>query len=696
MTLTYIPPMRSFCAIAALAVGLSACGTTGNDAASRGEVTLRVADAAMSSGAPDLALRVTDILLSKQPGNIAALTARGDALYAMGQSTAASQAYRMAVKLDPHAAGAQVGLGRTLIRVDPKAAEAAFLAAATEEPGNAVALSNLGVARDLQRKHAAAQEAYRAALAVAPDMSDVRVNLGLSLALSGQADAAVQILRPLAGDPGATQTWHADLAVALAQSGDLAGARRALLAQSDPAAATPAAPAALPRLAAAAPAAEPPVAVPAPVVAVAQRDVPALTPLHVQPVEMSRTQPAPVATALRSNPVPAATVTVASAAPVAAAAMPVVPPAMAASVTPSSPASGAVVPAAVATASAPPAAAPALPATAAVTVIAAARAPAAIASVPGAAPAALPTPAVAAAAVAVPAPALIAAAPPIPSPAKPATAAPVPAAPVIAAAAPIPAPAKAATIAPTPAPAVVAAAVSLPAPAVVAAAPVQRPAIAPSQPPVAVAAMGSPAPTVVAAALVPAKPVAAPTPTTVAAAAPTVVARPRPAPAMVAIGGRPVSITPLNVPDSVVARADETAVSDPVGSIAANLPELMEPRPMVVAAARVPAPVPATTAADRAPIAAGHAVVHAEPGRTSWVQVAAVRSEHDVQYEWHRLQTRMPDLLRGRSLSIAHGEAHGHTFWRLRTGGFASVAEANALCQELRAVGANCLTVVTP
>ncbi len=215
-------------AIAVLSLSLTACGMLGNTTASRPQVTLNVADAAMASGAPDLALRVADMVLAKHPDSAAALTARGDALYAMGQAELAGQAYRAAVKSDPKFAGAQIGLGRTVIRTDPKAAEAAFLAAATLQPDNTVALSNLGVARDLQKHHAAAQEAYRAALAVDPDMSDARVNLGLSLALSGQAEAAVQILQPLARQPGATQVWHADLAVALAQAGDLAGARRAI------------------------------------------------------------------------------------------------------------------------------------------------------------------------------------------------------------------------------------------------------------------------------------------------------------------------------------------------------------------------------------------------------------------------------------------------------------------------------------
>jgi tetratricopeptide (TPR) repeat protein len=70
----------------------------------------------LASGAPDVALRVADITLAKHPKDVAALIAKGDALYAMGDTEAAKAAYRSAIALDPGAADAQLGLGRTLVR----------------------------------------------------------------------------------------------------------------------------------------------------------------------------------------------------------------------------------------------------------------------------------------------------------------------------------------------------------------------------------------------------------------------------------------------------------------------------------------------------------------------------------------------------------------------------------------------------
>ncbi len=72
------------------------------------------------------------------------------------------------------------------------------------------------------------------------------------------------------------------------------------------------------------------------------------------------------------------------------------------------------------------------------------------------------------------------------------------------------------------------------------------------------------------------------------------------------------------------------------------------------------------------------------------VQLAALGSEQSALVEWQRLTHRMPDLLGGRAPSVQKTEAHGRTFYRLRTGGFSDIAEATQFCQEIRAKGAGC------
>jgi Flp pilus assembly protein TadD len=194
--------------------------------------SLRVADAALEAGAPELALRVADLMLARDPRNPEALIAKGDALYASGQREEAGRAYRQAVEIEPTSAAAQLGLGRTLVQSDPAAAERAFSAAVAVRPDDSAALNDLGIARDLLGHHAAAQEAYRQALALAPGPADVKVNLGLSLALSGDKDAAIEVLREAAASPEVVQSRSKELASALALAGDDVRSRQILAAGS--------------------------------------------------------------------------------------------------------------------------------------------------------------------------------------------------------------------------------------------------------------------------------------------------------------------------------------------------------------------------------------------------------------------------------------------------------------------------------
>lgn len=213
--------------VSIIALALAFAGCAGSQQAAR-QPSLRVADAALAAGAPEVAIRVADLTLERDPRNAPALVAKGDGLYAMGQRGEARAAYRQAVAVDPKLASAQMGLGRTLVQADPAAAETAFLAAVAAQPEDGAALNNLGIARDLLGRHAEAQEAYRQALAIAPEAADVKVNLGLSLALTGDKGAAVEVLREAAAVPAVAQERGKELAAALALAGDETDAHRAL------------------------------------------------------------------------------------------------------------------------------------------------------------------------------------------------------------------------------------------------------------------------------------------------------------------------------------------------------------------------------------------------------------------------------------------------------------------------------------
>jgi Flp pilus assembly protein TadD len=195
---------------------------------------LNIARAAMSSGSPDVAAKIAEGLLAKDPRDIDALLSQGDALAAMNRSNEAITSYAKALAIDPGSAGAKIGVGRLRLATDPAQAELLFLSVLEREPRNAVALNNLGIAHDLQSDHASAQNAYRRALAADPAMRAAEVNLALSLALNGQAANAAQILAPLARDPNGSRRLRHDLAAVLAMAGEREAARKILMEDLSP------------------------------------------------------------------------------------------------------------------------------------------------------------------------------------------------------------------------------------------------------------------------------------------------------------------------------------------------------------------------------------------------------------------------------------------------------------------------------
>ncbi len=187
-----------------------------------------MADTALKGGSPEIALQIANNVLAQNPGNGSALATKGEALTALGHPEEAAIAFSQVPPKDPASVSAQIGLGRIKLASDPVAAEAAFLGALSQDPRNGVALNDLGIARDLQGRHADAQTAYRSALGVDPDMRAAQVNLALSLAMSGQSRDAVQLLRPLASKPDASPQVRHDMAAVLAMSGSKAEAEQIL------------------------------------------------------------------------------------------------------------------------------------------------------------------------------------------------------------------------------------------------------------------------------------------------------------------------------------------------------------------------------------------------------------------------------------------------------------------------------------
>lgn len=217
-----------------LGLGLAGCAPHNgpapapDSAAGNNAGVLNVADAAIAGNDPAMALKISQSVLASDPDNLQALYHEAAAYFAVGRCQDAVAAYKVALELDPKSSVAETGIGRCLLRRNAAEAEQAFAAAVQDDPRNAAALSDLGVARDLQGNFAGATQPLQQALLIDPGEPATEVDLGLSLAFSGDGPDALQYLGPLATASDATPKIRADYAAALVASGRPDEARQVL------------------------------------------------------------------------------------------------------------------------------------------------------------------------------------------------------------------------------------------------------------------------------------------------------------------------------------------------------------------------------------------------------------------------------------------------------------------------------------
>ncbi len=139
----------------------------------------------------------------------------------------------------------------------------------------------------------------------------------------------------------------------------------------------------------------------------------------------------------------------------------------------------------------------------------------------------------------------------------------------------------------------------------------------------------------------------------------------------------------IAAPEGQVPQGQVPPVAQPV-SLSSAPPA--PPPPVVVSA--MPEQKPATAAHVAAkPMSAAAMPAGAGAGQ---VQLAALGTQEAAMAEWARLQHRMPDLLGNRQPAVLRFDRAGKTYFRLRTGGFANLAQATAFCEQVRTKGSGC------
>jgi Flp pilus assembly protein TadD len=95
-------------------------------------------------------------------------------------------------------------------------------------PDDVRALTNRGIALDMEKRHAEAQVLYRKALALAPGDLAISNDLALSLMLSGHSDEARKVLLPFRDVANLPERVRINLGIVEAAGGDHAGAQQLL------------------------------------------------------------------------------------------------------------------------------------------------------------------------------------------------------------------------------------------------------------------------------------------------------------------------------------------------------------------------------------------------------------------------------------------------------------------------------------
>lgn len=185
---------------------------------------------AQPGGAAELRQQLND--LAQNPQSVQQLVGTGRAALAVGDAEAAAGFFTRALEIAPNDPRAKAGLAAATAQAgQPESALVLFGEAVAAGASEADIAGDRGLAYDLTGQTARAQADYTLALQRGED-PEVRRRLALSLAISGQRDAALRLLDPQVrgGDRAAGRAR----AMVLALNGDVPGASSAAAAVMPP------------------------------------------------------------------------------------------------------------------------------------------------------------------------------------------------------------------------------------------------------------------------------------------------------------------------------------------------------------------------------------------------------------------------------------------------------------------------------
>lgn len=187
---------------------------------------LEVAREESARGAHDAALGFYVRAIALKPDDARVLLAAGEEALLAGDVDAAFGFLGRAATLDPRNARARAGYGRALtLSMRPKDALTLFDQAVRLGISEGEIAGDRGLARDLLGENRRAQRDYRLALVQAPANTGIIQRLALSLAISGDREAALAAMQPITRD-GSNPEAFRTLAFIHALTGNIALAHR--------------------------------------------------------------------------------------------------------------------------------------------------------------------------------------------------------------------------------------------------------------------------------------------------------------------------------------------------------------------------------------------------------------------------------------------------------------------------------------
>jgi choline-sulfatase len=188
-----------------------------------------LAESLRLAGRHDEALAALDRAAAADPRAPEPALLRGRTLRAMRRSDEAGAAFRQALTLDPGNAEARRGLGELALERGAVDEAASLLEAnVAGDPTDAVALVKLGVARMRGGRVDEALALFERAVALEPDNPEALLDLAGALGKKGRARDAMPYFEKAIEVGGRTTAALNGLGVARLESGDAAGAARAL------------------------------------------------------------------------------------------------------------------------------------------------------------------------------------------------------------------------------------------------------------------------------------------------------------------------------------------------------------------------------------------------------------------------------------------------------------------------------------